>query len=280
MEILILALIIVALVLLLRVIKIPKVGNMILITGGIKTGKSTLSVHMVNRLYTRQLIKFYIKGFLLRVVKFLKIKKFKNVPLPEKPLIYSNIPLKRDYVPLTNDLLLRKTRFVYGSVVYVCESSLFCDSQSFKNDEVNERMLLLNKLFAHETKGGFLVYDTQSISDNHYAVKRTLSTYLHIHHTIKIPFFCLMWLQELHYSEDGSRINTFDDDAENKLQLIIVPKSVWKQFDCYCYSVLTDKLKVDNNVVKKSKVKSLKAKKIISVKKFKTIETEVNENEI
>ena len=276
----VLILAVIGLIFYLRIRKVPKVGNMILTTGGIKTGKSTFSVYMAIRLYKRQVRKYHINRALIKVFRKLGIRKFKEMPLPnEKPLLYSNIPLKVPYTPLTHSLINRNERFVYGSVVYLCEMSLIADSMTFKNDLLNEQLLLFTKLFAHETKGGYLVIDTQSILDNHYAVKRCLSTYLYIHHTLKIiPFFLLMWVKELHYSEDGNMVNINDGDAEDKLKLIIVPKSVWKKFDCYCYSIFTDNLKKVENTEKN--VKSLKANNVISFKEYKTIKVkEVSECE-
>lgn len=272
MWVLLIILAIVLIFLICRVRKIPKLGNMVLVTGGIKTGKSTLSVHLALRTYKKQVRKWKIKKFFIRLFKKLKFKKFKNRELPEKPLLYSNIPLKTAYVPLTKKLLLREERFAYGSVCYVCESSLVADSQSCKGktgEEINEDMLLLNKLFAHETKGGYIFYDTQSIYDNHYAVKRCLSTYLYIHHTVKVfPFFILAWVREMKFSEDSTVVNTFDDDVEEKLKLILIPKKVWKKFDCYCYSSLTDNLELNDKV---QYPESLKAEDIISFKDYKKL---------
>ena len=251
-----------------KLFKIPRLGNMVLVTGGIKTGKSMLSVHLVNKLYKKQRFKWKIKCFFLKIFKFLKIKKFIDKPYPEEPLIYSNIPLNIPFVPLTEKIIQREERLNYGSVVYVCEASLVADSMTFKNDLLNEQMLLFNKLFAHETKGGYIIYDTQSISDNHYAVKRCLNSYLYIHHTIKIPFFCIMYVRELKYDEDGQSINNFDTDVEEKLKRIIVSKKVWKMYDCYCYSILTDNLPIDNQL---TTADNLKAEKIISFKKYKSL---------
>lgn len=278
---LIIGLVILALILYLRIRKIPRLGNMVLITGGIKTGKSTFSVYLAKRIYKRQVFKYRIKRALLKLGKKLRIKKFIDKEFPERPLLYSNIPLNCEYVPITRKLLLRKERFAYGSVCYICESSLVADSQSKDDAIVNERLLLFNKLYAHETKGGYVIYDTQSISDNHYAVKRCLSTYLNIHHTVKwIPFVLLMWVREMHYSEDGQAVNVSTGDVENELKLIMVPKKVWKLFDCYCYSILTDDLPVNTS---KSIPVSLKAEEIVAIKKFLTIKTKKekeNDNKI
>lgn len=255
---------------------------MVLITGGIKTGKSTMSVWLAIRQYWRQLRKYYIYNyFLYPVFHKLPFGVFKRMKKREKPLFYANIPIAiKNFVPLTCALIERRERFRYGSVVYVCESSLVADSQTIKNMTINEAMLLLNKLFAHETKGGYLFYDTQSIMDNHYAVKRCLSTYFYIHHMRKIPFFCLAWVRELKFSEDNTAVNTFDTDVEDTLKLVIIPKKVWKLFDCYCYSVLTDHLPVVDKIVQVHKNGDKKARKIISFRKYRTIPEEfINDNE-
>ena len=262
------------LVLCLWAFKPPKIGNMVLITGGIKTGKTTLSVRTVYKTWRKNVLAWRIKKVLGKV--FPKLK-----PSDEKPQIYSNIPLRLPYVSLTTDLIQRKTRFNYGSVCYICETSLVADSMSFKDNEVNERLLLFCKLFAHETKGGTLVLDTQSISDNHYAIKRCLSTYLHIYRTLKLPLlpFIIMYYEELFYSEDGTRINVREEDVTDNVHWCVVPKSTWKLFDRYCYSVLTDKNAVENKVKKPYKKMSLKANKIVSFKKYKSIGEEYISNE-
>ena len=243
-------------------LKIPKFGNMVLVTGGVKTGKTMMCVHLATRTLKKQRVKVYIQN------TFNKIFRPKK-PLKPKPLLYSNVPLSVPYVPLTQDLLERRTRFVYGSVIYVCESSLVADSMAYKDDFVNEQLLLLNKLIAHETKGGYLFYDTQSISDNHYAIKRCLSNYFYIHHTIKwIPFFVVAYVRELKYSDDNSAVNTFEEDLEDSLKRVVIPKKVWKMYDCYCYSILTDHLPVECTL---TKTKDLKATTILSFKKFKNL---------
>ena len=262
-----------------RILKIPKFGNMTLVTGGVKTGKSTMSIWLSVRQFWRQKRKWWIyNNIMYPAFHWIPMKIFKGMKKKEKPLYYSNIPVDiKDYVPLTTDLIERRKRFRYGSVIYMCESSLVADSQCIKDPIINEEMLLLNKLIAHETKGGYLFYDTQSIGDNHYAVKRCLSTYFYIHHMRKIPFFCLAWVRELKYSEDGAEVNTFESDVEDSLKLVIIPKKVWKLFDCYCYSALTDHLPVVDTTVPVGKDK--KARKLITFRNYKTIPKEFIDNE-
>lgn len=239
-----------------KLFKYPKVGAMCLVTGGVKTGKSTLSVALVKREHRHR----------HRMWKFRKFfQKLFKLPISEEPLIYSNIPLAVPYVQLTEDLILRKKRFNYGSVVYVCEASLMADSQMVKDMELNERLLMFNKLIGHELKGGCIIYDTQCISDTHYSVKRCLSDYIYIHHLVKwIPFVLIAYVREERYSDDGTVVNVNDKDVEHTLTRVIIPKKTWKLFDCYCYSALTDDLPVENTVVTTT---DLKARQIVSFKK-------------
>lgn len=250
--------------------KVPKIACVSLTTGGVKSGKSTFSVYLAISTYNRIHRRWKVRKVFQTLF---------NKPIDEEPLLYSNIPLSVPYVPITLELLQRKIRPRYGSVAYVNEASLLCDQMLFKDDELNERLTLFNKLFGHETCGGYLVYDTQCIGDVHYAVKRSLSNYFYVHHLEKrIPFFLVAKVREERYSDDkGIVTNTYSDDVEENLKTVIIPKSVWKKFDAYCFSVLTDSLPVSDNVLKGTT--DLKAHDIVSFRKFKTIQNSEVQNE-
>lgn len=247
-----------------QVFKIPKIGTLVMVTGGVKTGKSLMSVWFVYRKYKRAYLFYKIKSF------FAKILRLKPI---EEPLIYSNVPLGVPYVQLTEDLLLRKKRFNYKSIIYCCEASLIADSQYFRDMDTNERLLLFNKLIGHETRGGTLIYDTQCINDMHYSIKRSISQYFYIHRLRRwFPFFCIAYVKEYLYSDDKSTINVETQDIEESMKRVIIPKSVYKLYDCYCYSAMTDNLSVDNRLRIAPKInyfrKDLKSKHIVSFKKF------------
>lgn len=243
----------------LKKFKYPKLGAMCLVSGGVKTGKSTFSVALVKSEWKRRHKRWKLRSFFQKLLR---------KPVDEEPLVYSNIPLLIPYVQLTEDLILRKKRFNYNSVVYVNEASLMADSQLIKDMELNEQLLLFNKLIGHELKGGCIIYDTQTISDVHYSIKRCLSEYFYIHHLTKwIPFFLIAHIVENRYSEDNSVVTVETEDTETKLKKVIIPKKTWKLFDCYSYSYLTDKLPVVNNLVYLDKFDSLKATKIVSFRK-------------
>lgn len=252
--------------------KVPKLNSLVMVTGGVKCGKSTLSVHMAISTYKSNRRKIKFKNF---------FRKMFHKPLQELPLLYSNVPLAINYVPLTRDMLLRRERFVYGSVVYIQEASLVADSQLIKDKDLNNQLLLFFKLFGHESKGGTCILDTQCISDVHYSLKRSLSEYFYVHHLVKwIPFFLVAYVVEDRYSDDGTIITTESKDTEENLKRIIIPKRAWKYFDCYSYSVLTDDLKVNKKLVNNNlQTQDLKAYNIVSFRNEFNVEKERKENE-
>ena len=226
-----------------------------------------MSVRLVEKIWRKNCLKVKIYNNIIRHFKRDKRKK-------EMPLIYSNVPLNLPYVALTEDLIYRRKRFRYGSVIYACEASLIAGSMDFKEDDLNENLSLLMKLVGHETRGGTAVLDTQAVLDLHYGMKRNLSTYFYIHHKIRIPFFLILKVRELVFLEGSS--NEFNEDVEETLKTVIVPTRTWKLFDCYCYSALTDHLPVEDTIANPV---DLKAREILTFKKNKQYYKAVEENE-
>lgn len=251
--------------------KFPKIGSLALVTGGVKCGKSTFAVGLAIAEHKRAVRRTKFKNFFRKL--------FGKEPFA-LPLLYSNIPLGVPYVQLTKDLILRKKRFEYGSIIYVSEASLLADSQLVHEKTLNDRLLLFNKLIGHETLGGKLIMDSQQIADLHYSTKRCLSEYIYIHSLTKwIPFFLVANVIENRYSEDNSIIAVDTDDIELKTRKVIMRKKVWKYFDAFCYSSFTDNLPVENNVLPPAK--DFKAYDIISFRDNPLLHTnkEVKKNE-
>ena len=250
--------------------KSPKVGAIALVTGGVKTGKSAVSVGIALSNYKRSVFNWKISCILTKFVNCFK-KREKRYSMPERPLLYSNIPLRYvNYIPLTTEHLLRQKRLAYKSVVLIDEASLVADSMLVKNNVVNLELLLFFKLFGHETKGGLAVVNSHNITDLHFALKRTTSQYFYIHHLTKfIPFFVCASMREERFSDDNSVVNVYQEDLEESLKLYLMPKKVFKKYDSYCFSALTDDLPVDTykDTIRKGKYHSLKSKNIVSFRK-------------
>lgn len=241
-----------------RKLKKLNLPNISLVTGGVKTGKSALSLHLAIKQYKKQLRKFKVQKLLNRKT--------------EKPLFYSNIPLNVpfDYVLINIDILMRDNRINYKSVMFIDECSLLANSMAYKDNEVNEQLLLFNKLYGHYSKGGYLFYNTQSLADCHYNIKRCISNYLYIDNLKRYPFLSVASVRLMNYCSDNeSVINLVNDNEEVSYKKVIMFNSIFKKYDCYCYSVLTDNLPLKNDVEKRKG--SLKTDNVVSFIKFKNL---------
>ena len=243
--------------------KFPKVGAIAVIVGGVKSGKSAVSVGLAISNYKRALRQWRLSCFLC---KFLNLFRKEKLEFPEKPMLYSSIPLRGiEYVPLTRAHLLRKVRFNYKSVVLIDEASLVADSQLIKDKEINTQLLLFFKLFGHMSHNGKCIVNTHCITDLHYALKRTTSQYFYLHHLSKyIPFLTLAYMREERFSEDGANVNAYTDDVEESMKRVLMRSSVFKRYDPFCFSSLTDDKPTLNPIIYRAKVDSLKADYIVS----------------
>lgn len=237
-----------------KLFKIPKISNLVLTSGGVKTGKSTLTVYFAYKKYKAALRWYKISKF------FIGIFSKKKAADIEEPLLYSNIPLKCNYVPLTKPIILRQERMRYKSVAFIDEASLVADSMAWGDDNINEQIRLFFKLIAHETHGGCAIIDTQQPDDLHFGIKRNISSYFYIHRIRKLPFFIVLYVREMLYSDNAGVQNVFNDDIEFGMRRVIMPKKIWKMFDCYAFSGLTDDLPVAENVVDGTKLPDLKVR--------------------
>ena len=242
----------------------PRLGCFNLVTGGVKCGKSLFSIWLVRKKYKRAMLRWFWNCFKAKI---------RGKELPERPLVYSNIPLRIPYVPFTTLNALRKYRFRYGSVLFIDEASLFSDSQLIKDEGRNLQLMLFNKLIGHELHGGSgtIIYNTQCIQDLHYSIRRCVSNFVYCEKCIKIiPFVVILFYRDLAYSEDmgmSMSLNPSNASAQSDLRMKILSKKNWKKYDSACYSTFTDDLPVNDNLVKLDKHDSLKAGKIVSFRR-------------
>lgn len=255
-----------AFVFLKRKFKTPVIGSLCLVDGAVKSGKTTFALHLAYKNYKKSVFRWRVKCVLLTVFRFTK-----RSNLPEKPLFYANTPVGFPYVKITKDLLLRLKRPHYGSTFFIQEASLLADNSLFKDTTASERIMLFNKLFGHETCGGLLVYDTQSIGDLPVVTRRCLGQTLYVHHLLKwVPFLLFAYVKEQRYSEDGTVIQVDTADVDNDgYKWVVFSKRIWKKFDCYCYSTFTDNRPVEDTVINLDSKASLKATDIVSFRDWK-----------
>ena len=257
--IILLVLALIIFIIILKKIKRLKLDCITLVVGAPKTGKTTIQVYLAIKDHKKRVFKTKLKNL---------FRKKDNKK--EMPLLYTNIPLKYPHVRLTKELLLRQQRFVYNSTILISETSLVADSMSYKNEEMSDTLTMFYKLIGHEMQGGAVFVETQNPADNHYSLKRCLNRYVFIMHLTKwIPFFLVARVREMAYLDGVEGINNnFNEDIEESMKYLIIRKSIWKKFDAYTYSILTDDLEVDRKVIEPYEVESLKTKDILSIKEL------------
>ena len=244
--------------------KYPKLGSVGVFVGGLKKGKTCISLacalHYKRQAVRNWTIRYYFSLFLFK----LGFKRFElNLSIP-KPVLYSSIPLSCEYVPLTRDILLMRERIIPHSVVFFDEVSLIADSQLIRDKEINDNLLRFFKLFGHISHGGKAIFCSHTLTDMHYAIKRCVSEYFYVHQTYKLPFISVCKIREERYSEDGTTVNTFNEDIEVSVKTCLFSSAVFKYYDCYAYSILTDDLPIKAKVISADKNRSLKAIEIPS----------------
>lgn len=249
--------------------KVPTFGSLCVTTGGLKAGKSTFSLHLAKRTYKRNLRVVRFRNWCRKVLNKLFKKEYE---LEEEPLFYSTIPVAFPHVRITLDLIMRKKRFAYKSVVWIDEATLLADSQLYKDIELNSKLLQWCKMFGHMTKGGCCFFTSHCVSELHISMRRVASEYFYVHSTYKwLPFFLVATVREERYSEDGTVVNNYDSDITDSLKRVLIPKKVWKDFDCYCYSIMTDDLPVEKTIVKSD---YLKCDRVVSFSPYHRFEKE------
>lgn len=254
--------------------KIPKIKNIVFIDGSLGTGKTFYSIALGVRLYKKQLRNYKFKKFIFSLISK---KKLENL---EEPVLYSNIKLRNiKFTLVTKDLLFRqKYRFAYNSVLILDEFSLVADQMLYKNPEINERLSEFFKLFRHETKGGYIIVNSQSISDLHYSLKYVLSDYFYIQSKVKLPFFNFLNIIESTYNADksSSLSTSINSDVDENVKKVIVSKKYFRYYDTYCYSIFTDSLPIYRTDSLLSRYDDLKASNLVSFKDFKYLYENIN----
>lgn len=279
--IIILIILIVILVIVFKRSKKFTFDSVVMINGCVGGGKTLLSVKIALNSINKAHAIWWRR-------KYIYSKIFKKMKNEEEPLLYSNIPIKsKFYTPLDNEILLRKKRMNYKSVLLIDESSLLATSLDYKDKDLSEELSLFLKLVRHSLRGSYrnifgtypnVIINTQSKNDNHYAFDRTLNQVLYISKSITIPFFKIIWCRDLLLID--SVINNFEEDIKETetMRWYMIPKKYFKKYDSFAYEFLTrDKEKVEQVEEYKSiKINKIKRFYIPSFHSWK----EINENNV
>lgn len=244
-----------------RKLKRLRLPNVVFISGAPKTGKSALCLTLARRRYRSNLIKWYLGKPIFKFLCHI-LRKEKQYPL--KPMFYSNIPLGFKHNRITKEMLHLEVKVPKKSVFFIDEVSLLADSMMFKNDKLNLDLLLFFKTIGHTTYGGSVFMNSQCVGDVHYSIKRVLGSYLYVHDTRKYPFFSICSCREMIFSDDSQVANNVMEDLDLSMRKVFFFNRIYKKYDCFCYSTLTDKRLYKVNYDYEFDKKNLKAYDIVS----------------
>ena len=219
-----------------RKLKHLKLPNVVMISGAPKTGKSALCLYLARKRYIGNVIKWKLGKPIYWLCKHTMLG------YPLKPMFYSNIPVKFKHNPITGDILTMDVKVPKKSVFFFDEASLLADSMLFKDEKLNYDLLLWFKTIGHTTYGGSVFLNSQCIADVHHAIKRVLGSYLYIQNlNTALPFVGICNVREMIYSDDGNVGNMVTEDMDLSMRKVIILKRVFKWYDCFALSTLTDK---------------------------------------
>ena len=271
-------------------VKHLKPNDVYMVDGGVKTGKSLITVMLSVKAYRRALIKYYLSVPIVKLINYIRyrrMKRGKKSKLPkviEKPMLYSNMPLYHvKYNPLTLSIIRGEVRIPHGSVCLCDEATLIADSMSsyVGNKElmkqvqvINEDLTLFLKTYGHMTHGGKFFYNSQQVIDLHFAFKRNTSIYLWVARTRKFPLFCLSEVREVIHDESNDVVNVVTRDVELDDRPLFVSKRWFKYYDRYYLDVLTKHLPVlvNYNVPKvEKKLTHVDIQEIVTLGTYKKI---------
>lgn len=270
-------------------VKHLKTPDVYMVDGGVKVGKTLVTVKLAVTQYRKNCIKVAIFNFFRRLINFFK-RLFKKPVKPylEKPMLYSNMPLFRvKYNWLSMDIITMKVRIPHKSVCILDEASLIADSMTgmitdkqkrARFDEINETLTLFFKLYGHSTHGGSAFFNSQNVTDLHFAFRRNTACYLYVAHNRKFPFFCLLDVRELIHDESNDVVNTNNGDVEKDNRPLFISKRWYKYYDRYYLDVLTKSLPtyVNYDVIRLSRKDKKDIKYILTLGNFTKIK-EYNE---
>lgn len=234
-------------------VKHLKTPDVYMVDGGVKVGKTLVTVKLAVSQYRKNYIKVWIFNRFRALANLFRKLRHKCIKMPlEYPMIYSNMPLfKVKYNWLTLDVILMKVRIPHKSVCIIDEASLLADSmlgmvtdksKRERFDEVNEALTLFLKLYGHSTHGGSCFFNSQNVVDLHFSFKRNTACYLYVAHNRKYPFFCLLDVRELIHDESNDVVNTNDGDIDKDNKPLFISKRWYKYYDRYYLDVLTKHL--------------------------------------
>lgn len=207
------------------------------VSGGLGSGKSYLCVLLAVRAIGKARFHWCLA--------FIKCKLLRR-PIPEKPYLYSNIPIKsKAFRPLTREHLLCEDRIEEYSVILIDEIGSVASQYDFDNPNVAGALSWFVRFFRHIIGGRFFVND-QSSSNIVKCVRVRLNVVYNLENFrrwFKFTPWVKIDIEPLKMTEDIQNTNNVSS-RQKKEFLFFLAAYKWMKFarryDSRCYSILYD----------------------------------------
>lgn len=212
-----------------------KVDNTLMFTGAPGTGKTNEAVRMSLKLLKavrRSVKRQNFKVWLYNVTHKDKEEYY------EKPLLYSNIPIKISNKEWSQKLKLEHLtlteRQTYKAVTFITEIGKIISRYDHKNPNISDNIDEYVSLYRQFTQGGYFLCDDQSSDNAEVDVRRRLGTIINMLHFNKFWFVYWVKMRNITISEDIKTIEkeSVEDNYRTRLGFFIGKP----RYDTYAFS--------------------------------------------
>jgi hypothetical protein len=217
-----------------------KVDNTLMFTGAPGTGKTNEMVRMSLKLLKAVRRKTKRENFKIMIINLWHKGKKGWIPLPyqEKPLMYSNIPIKISSKEWSQKLKLEHLtlteRQTKRAITVITEIGKIVSRYDHQNPNISDNIDEYVSLYRQFTLGGYFLCDDQSSDNAEVDIRRRLGTIINMLHFNKFWFVYWVKMRNITISEDIKTIeaDSVEDNYRTRLGFFIGRP----RYDTYAFS--------------------------------------------
>ena len=217
-----------------------QVDNTLMFTGSPGTGKTNEMVRMSLKLLKAVRRKTKRENFKIALINLWhkKDKDFISLPYQEKPLMYSNIPIKISSNEWSQKLKLEHLtlteRQTKRAITVITEIGKIVSRYDHQNPNISDNIDEYVSLYRQFTLGGYFLCDDQSSDNAEVDIRRRLGTIINMLHFNKFWFVYWVKMRNITISEDIKTIeaDSVEDNYRTRLGFFIGKP----RYDTYAFS--------------------------------------------
>jgi len=228
-----------------------KVDNTLMFTGAPGTGKTNEMVRMSLKLLKAVRRKTKRENFKIAMINLWHKGQKDFIPLPyqEKPLMYSNIPIKISAKEWSQKLKLEHLtlteRQTKRAITVITEIGKIVSRYDHQNPNISDNIDEYVSLYRQFTLGGYFLCDDQSSDNAEVDIRRRLGTIINMLHFNKFWFVYWVKMRNITISEDIKTIeaDSVEDNYRTRLGFFIGRP----RYDTYAFSERYQSVPKGNN---------------------------------